>query len=369
MQKYVRLSVILFLLLLSENVSGQVTIWSEDFESYADPSTVAVDNNSDDVGVDWSRANTSISGTFQVSGANAIFGARSWNGTRCDDDAVNGSIWTTEVIDVSAYTGPFEIGITYAESGNLEASDWIDIEYNRNGSGWVDFPGGQQTDDFAGPITITENIPGSTSSIQIRVKMYQDGGGEKHIFDNVYVYCPTCTPLPVEMGKISINNGYLEWATYSEINNSHFEIMVSDNGINFETIDSIEGHGNSIVPINYSLPLIDIEARYLKLKQVDFDGTYVYSEIIVLNPIPITQTKIIPNPNDGNFIMELPDMDEDVLLVVYNTMGEELYSKVAVTDYGTGLVAFDLKGLLPRGIYYIVSTSRNYLINKRIVVR
>lgn len=369
MQKYVRLSVILFLLLLSANVSGQVTIWSEDFESYADPSTVAVDNNSDDAGADWSRANAAVSGSFQVSGANAITGLRSWNGTRCDVDATNGSIWTTEVVDVSSYVGPFEIGITYAESGNLEAADWIDIEYNVDGTGWVDFPGGQQSNDFAGPISITQAIAGTATSIQIRVKMYQDGGGEKHIFDDVYISCPTCTPLPVEMGKISINDGYLEWTTYSEINNSHFEIMVSDNGIEFETIGFVEGHGNSIVPINYSLPLVDIDARYLKLKQVDFDGTYDCSEIIVLNPIPIIQTKIIPNPNDGNFIIELPAMDEDVVLVVYNTMGEELYSKVAVTDYGTGLVTFDLRGLLPRGIYYIVSTNKNYLINKRIVVK
>lgn len=88
-------------------------------------------------------------------------------------------------------------------------------------------------------------------------------------------------PLPVELLDFQVAcNGTegvkVEWATASEINNSHFVVERSEEGIFWEII-SPEVHGavNSNVQNNYSF-IDNNPARginYYRLTQVDFDGT------------------------------------------------------------------------------------------------
>lgn len=355
-----------FLLSLVSTEVCAITLWSETFETYADGSTVAVDNNTNDVGADWSLTNGVVTGTFSTQSSNAIFGGMSFSANRADADAVNGSIWTSEIVDVSTY-GTIEIGITFEEKGNLEITDWIDIEYNKNGSGWVNMSGGQQVGNFGGPTTITEILAGCTT-IQIRVKAYTDANGEQIIFDNVYV--EAIVPLPIEMSELKYKNGFLQWITYSEINSSHFEIMISDSGIDYETIGFIHANGYSTIPILYEFPIEGLGVKYIKLKKVDLDGTFEFTEVLFISEPPKKiDISIIPNPNNGFFLMQIPYLEEDVILILYNTTGQELWSKVIIKEYQYGLVAFDLKGKIPSGIYYIIGTSKNYLINKRIIVQ
>jgi hypothetical protein len=94
------------------------------------------------------------------------------------------------------------------------------------------------------------------------------------------------TPLPVELmyfnGAPQDNYVVLDWATASEYNNSHFEIERSAEGRRFETIQSIEGGGNSRYRLSYQTvddnPLPG--RSYYRLKQVDWNGTYVYSPVV-----------------------------------------------------------------------------------------
>lgn len=74
----------------------------------------------------------------------------------------------------------------------------------------------------------------------------------------------------------------LEWVTAEEINNSHFEILRSIDGMWFETIGTVEGHGNSRSLQIYRFT--DCESRstvtYYQIRQTDFDGAVSYSRII-----------------------------------------------------------------------------------------
>ncbi|HEY9704651.1 MAG TPA: hypothetical protein V6C58_19575, partial [Allocoleopsis sp.] len=74
----------------------------------------------------------------------------------------------------------------------------------------------------------------------------------------------------------------LSWSTASEINNSMFVIEKSDDGFDFMTVGNIKGSGNTRISKKYNF--LDAQPSnkrvYYRLKQVDFDGTYSYSEVL-----------------------------------------------------------------------------------------
>ncbi|MFT6746226.1 MAG: hypothetical protein ACJAZ2_000564 [Glaciecola sp.] len=85
--------------------------------------------------------------------------------------------------------------------------------------------------------------------------------------------------LPVELlsfsgeclgGEISFS-----WTTAAEINNSHFEILASVDGFEYESVGFVEGSGNSFTPIDYKYHCTEClseEFKYYKLQQEDYDG-------------------------------------------------------------------------------------------------
>ncbi|MCO4819946.1 MAG: hypothetical protein KC517_10015 [Bacteroidetes bacterium] len=98
--------------------------------------------------------------------------------------------------------------------------------------------------------------------------------------------------LPVSWGPLSVTEFNqstinLEWSTLTEINNSHFEVQLSRDGVNWDvsqTVESEAAGGNSVVRLDY-LSLIPLPEHfsvfYLRLKQFDFDGTADFSRIVV----------------------------------------------------------------------------------------
>ncbi|MEZ5007125.1 MAG: metallophosphoesterase [Chitinophagales bacterium] len=111
--------------------------------------------------------------------------------------------------------------------------------------------------------------------------------------------------LPVELvsfyGEHLSGVNHLHWITLSEMNNSHFNIFRSKDGVHFESIGRKEGAGNSNERLKYDFddkfPLLG--ENYYRLQQVDYDGTSEYSKIIVLTNQGNQEKMLInvwPNP-------------------------------------------------------------------------
>ncbi len=140
------------------------------------------------------------------------------------------------------------------------------------------------------------------------------------------------TPLPVDLtyfeAQPRINHtALLSWSTASEINNSHFEIERSYDGSTFEIVGEVAGNGNSQHLIEYtfkdeSISLIQNTVFY-RLKQVDFDGTYEYSDIRVVrfdrigegmhliaypNPFLEEVTLMVSLPQGEDYSLEITDL-------------------------------------------------------------
>lgn len=177
-------------------------------------------------------------------------------------------------------------------------------------------------------------------------------------------------PLPVELlsfeGAAMSNYNMLKWVTGSEVNTSHFELERSENGQDFETAGSIKSAGFSTDAIQY-----DFEDRryfgktYYRLKSIDLDGTFDYSNVIVLAREQNTGISVFPNPSKGIFNIQFEEVEkeEETTIEVRDLIGRLVQSQTILI--GNGQV--DLSDE-PTGIYFI-SFEKNGIIHSQRIVK
>jgi hypothetical protein len=147
------------------------------------------------------------------------------------------------------------------------------------------------------------------------------------------------SPLPVELihfdAQAAANHtAGLHWATASEINNNYFHVERSYDGRSFELVGEVKGNGNSQHQITYRFLDETISPKentaFYRLKQVDYDGAFEYSDIRVVRfdgRAEAFEIAAYPNP-----------FNNEVTIRISTT---ELYS-IEVTDLnGVLLLAID----------------------------
>ncbi len=173
--------------------------------------------------------------------------------------------------------------------------------------------------------------------------------------------------LPIELLSFTLhqdneNTVELLWTTSKEIDNEHFVIESSEDGVLFEEIGIISGAGNSNILNYYRFidrnPHHDIS--YYRLKQVDFNGSYSLSDIKTIKlSDKSTHINISPNPFLETIFIE---SDEKIINIgVFNLQGE-LMTDLDLNDKD----AYNLSGLA-MGVYYILVQSSHQVTTKTIV--
>lgn len=149
----------------------------------------------------------------------------------------------------------------------------------------------------------------------------------------------------------------LEWATASETNNDFFIVQRSEDMEGFKDMGIVQGAGNSNRVITYTY--IDKpapNAAYYRLKQVDYDGGYSYSEIVSVNCEKDIENSfmIYPNPcNEWLNIMVRNLSEPDCRLKIYNMLGKEILNySLNIQDNGSLHKLINLSGVQP-GMYVI----------------
>jgi len=98
----------------------------------------------------------------------------------------------------------------------------------------------------------------------------------------------------------------MNWTTDTETNCDFFAVERSNDGIVWETISFIDGHGTSATPNSYTYtdehPKEGI--NYYRLKQVDSNGDFVRTSIVPVEYNVITKLGIYPNPTKGQVFIQ-----------------------------------------------------------------
>jgi hypothetical protein len=168
------------------------------------------------------------------------------------------------------------------------------------------------------------------------------------------------TPLPVELTSFNANcygnNRLVTWTTASEDNSSHFDVLRSTDGLNFEKISRIEAAGNSTYEIKYEFVDNQVSGGtvYYRLQQFDLDGVNrTYPAISSVCDDFDNAVSIFPNPSNG--ISQLKIISENVQqanLVLYNNEGKRIDQQNLSLLSGRNTIPLEYRNLQP-GIYMI----------------
>ena len=190
-------------------------------------------------------------------------------------------------------------------------------------------------------------------------------------------------PLPVELTSFtaSVSGSIVElnWQTATEINNSGFEIERRNVNNDWQKIGFVEGAGNSNSPREYSFTDNVGKAGNFsyRLKQIDLDGSYKYSneiEVTIENSMTFELKQNYPNPFNPTTTISYvhPSIAgsnaANVELIVYDALGRKVATLVNKEQTpGNYSVQFNA-GNLPSGLYFYRLSYGNLELSRKMLL-
>lgn len=174
---------------------------------------------------------------------------------------------------------------------------------------------------------------------------------------NCSQYSTATTALPVRMESFRVeakgSDAMLTWKTASEVNNSHFSVMRSFDGQNFEEVGSVSGKGDTSAGHEYGYVDryvgVDNNTVYYRLEQVDFDGAVAKLNTAIVSFGGKIETKIYPNfANVGDQITVQGHNIKNI--EVYDILGSRVMKQV---HSGKQMVTIQTHSFT-QGVYFVV---------------
>jgi hypothetical protein len=184
------------------------------------------------------------------------------------------------------------------------------------------------------------------------------------------------SPLPIELVSFDGNclNGTvtLRWTTISETNNDFFTVEKSEDGINFHSIETLNGAGNSNSTINYlyTVKSTNKGTVYYRLKQTDYNGISKYFNAISVEDCNSTTINInVYNDQQGNIVLSINANETNQYRVaLFDVLGKIIIDKQFVIEEGPNNFSFNIS-TLNAGVYFIKIDDKIKPITKKIFVR
>lgn len=204
--------------------------------------------------------------------------------------------------------------------------------------------------------------------------------------------------VPVELAsftaRASENSVELKWSTATETNNKGFEIerslsptpsqgegtsglhlpLEGGRGVGWQKIGFISGNGTSTQPHQYSYfdKSVSPGIYYYRLKQIDYDGSYKYSNEIEVScsvPNKYELSQNYPNPfNPTTVINYQLKTTGKTTLIIYNLLGQEVKTLVnEVQSAGEHKVKWNAGGMAS-GVYMYRLESNGFVQTRKMIL-
>ncbi|WP_284284192.1 T9SS type A sorting domain-containing protein [Portibacter lacus] len=166
--------------------------------------------------------------------------------------------------------------------------------------------------------------------------------------------------------KSSERSVSLKWQTAMEINNDYFMVEKSSDTKEWTSFSKILGNGNSNAVLSYST--VDrspfIGSTFYRLKQVDYDGTLAYSEVIKVDYDRVN-VEVYPNPVTERVVISLPKfVQEASSFNLYDLTGKLIMQGRLDNKVNT----IDLTNINSGG-YFINVTHNNEIIHTQKLIK
>ena len=209
--------------------------------------------------------------------------------------------------------------------------------------------------------------------IQIRGMKFSGVGCELAMTSKITVL----NPLPVELlffdaELVGNNKAKLSWSTATELDNKGYVVEHAKPSFGvpeFKNIGFVTGNGTTLITQNYSF---DVEklisgTHYFRLKQIDYDGTFSYTETKALEVSNSIQEDLYPTLLSGgnqSIFVKVAEKD-NYLIEIISPLGQIVHLHKGIMDNGQYFeVVFDTNRY-SSGIYIIrVSTDSSHFTRK-----
>ena len=231
---------------------------------------------------------------------------------------------------------------------------------------------------------IPASLTFATSGTQPQITAYCDGNPNSNTMtfaNGKLVYgnnnAPVMiAPLPVKLHDFSAEKAgerraKLDWNTSSEINASHFVVERSSDAENFEEIGQVNAFGYSSELKHYQffddkIPTLRTDAIvYYRLKMVDLDSSFEYSDIRGINfgKSNLDGIQMYPNPAVDILNIDIAGLDSKASLLILSNDGKVVLQKNII---GNGIETVDMTRFVP-GLYQVIIKNQDLIHQDKIV--
>jgi hypothetical protein len=203
------------------------------------------------------------------------------------------------------------------------------------------------------------------SDVRVRFTSVQPGWDYFWAIDNITMY--GLDPIPVELTSFAAvtdnRNVTLNWSTATELNNSGFQVERSS-GSEYQVVGFVAGSGTTTEVRNYLYVDQNVNAGTYtyRLKQVDFDGTFEYSNAIEVEVLGVKEFALgqnYPNPfNPSTTINFSLAVDSKVSLKIFDVLGQEVATLInGQLAAGSQEVSFNASSINSGVYFYRIDAS------------
>lgn len=277
------------------------------------------------------------------------------------NDHSYGFVWS----DNAVYVGPGNAtGVTFAQTTKPGNTGYImEIRFP-----WSTLGGIPAAGSFIGfEVQVNDDDDGGDRDSKIAWEDATDNAWNNPSRFGTLQIAGCSNPMPVKLlsftGRVMNGSAMLSWRTEGEINNEKFIIERLNGFSDWEVIGEISGAGNFSALIDYSFtdyaPLDGV--AYYRLRQVDFDGGYAYSNIVAVETLS-NKVNIGPNPfSDILLIKGAIKGEADIR--IYDLLGRLVFYLNKKSENGMLSIEPDLAA----GTYLIAVQSEDFIEQQKIV--